>query len=68
MPAKMPIALQFHGNPVRFRNIWIREMKDIHSTARHAASSGLSAIPFNGATVLARLTAWRLDAYARCAV
>ena len=25
-------------------------------------------IPFNGATVLARLTAWRLDAYARCAV
>ena len=28
----------------------------------------LTAIPFNGATVLARLTAWRLDAYARCAV
>ena len=29
---------------------------------------GLIPIPFNGATVLARLTAWRLDAYARCAV
>jgi len=24
-PDKMPIFLQFHGNPVRFRNIWIRE-------------------------------------------
>jgi hypothetical protein len=26
---KLPIKLQFHGNPVRYRNIWIREMKDI---------------------------------------
>jgi hypothetical protein len=25
-PEKLPIHLQFHGNPVRFRNIWIREM------------------------------------------
>jgi len=25
-PPKAPIHLQFHGNPVRFRNIWIREL------------------------------------------
>jgi hypothetical protein len=28
-PEKMPIHLQFHGNPTRFRNIWIRDMNPI---------------------------------------
>jgi len=27
-PDKLPIQLQDHGSPVRYRNIWIRELAD----------------------------------------
>ncbi len=27
-PAKLPLMLQDHGQPVRYRNIWIRELKE----------------------------------------
>jgi len=30
--ARAPIHIQFHGNPVRFRNIWIREIPDLEPT------------------------------------
>jgi hypothetical protein len=26
---KLPLVLMYHGNPVRFRNIWIRDMKEL---------------------------------------
>ncbi len=26
-PAKLPLSLQAHHNPIRFRNVWIRELK-----------------------------------------
>lgn len=28
-PDKLPLVLMYHGNPVRFRNIWIREFKEL---------------------------------------
>jgi hypothetical protein len=27
-PEKQPLVLMYHGNPVRFRNIWVREIKE----------------------------------------
>ena len=27
-PERLPLALQDHGDPVRYRNLWIRELKD----------------------------------------
>jgi len=38
-PDKLPLALQDHGNPVRFRNLWVRELAPDAGPAEHTYSA-----------------------------
>ncbi|HEX3316279.1 MAG TPA: DUF1080 domain-containing protein [Gemmataceae bacterium] len=39
-PEKAPIVLMYHGNPVRFRNIWVRDVKEPVGKERKAHVEG----------------------------
>jgi len=40
-PEKLPLALQDHGNPVRYRNIWVRELGSDARQKEFTYSNGL---------------------------
>jgi len=44
-PEKMPLLLQDHGQPVRYRNIWIRELVTAAATAPAAPLAPQSLTP-----------------------
>ncbi|HOJ73016.1 MAG TPA: DUF1080 domain-containing protein [Phycisphaerae bacterium] len=52
-PDKLPLSIQYHGSPVRFRNIWIRELEDDHEELLTPLRNKLREIdwafqPYNG--------------------
>ncbi len=50
-PPKLPLTLQYHGHPVRYRNLWIRELGDDHEELTTELRAKLKAgLPAGAAT------------------
>jgi hypothetical protein len=45
MPDKGPIALQFHGNPIKYRNIWVRPLEALAHQQQTGEVAGAPAAP-----------------------
>jgi hypothetical protein len=59
---KLPLRIQYHGNPVRYRNIWIREIPSRYANTTHggpgAKKEAVMALRKETATTLEKNVKW----------